>query len=139
MTPEERISLIRSIYDPKIGFDMEKFYAHAAKDMVFTRPPFPPVVGIEANRQSDEALLAAFSNYEVTIEDIFEAEDRVVMLYIWKGVHTGPLPTMGVPATGKAVECRGCSVFYFKDENVAKAIDYFDLFGFMQQLGLVPA
>jgi steroid delta-isomerase-like uncharacterized protein len=139
MTPEEQKSLIRSIYDPKIGFDIEKFYAHAAADMVFIRPPFPPVVGAEANRKSDEALLAAFSGYTLVIEEVLAEGDKVVMSYVWKGVHTGTLPTLGIPATGKAVEAPGCIIFHFKEDKIVKSVDYFDMLGFMQQLGLIPA
>lgn len=139
MNPDERKDLIFSIYDPKIGYDMEKFYESAAPDMVFVRHPFPPVVGVEANRASDEAMLAAFSDYQVIIEQLIAEGDTIAMVYSWKATHSGPLPTLGVPATGKPVDCKGCMLFYFKDDKIIRCIDYFDMLGFMQQLGLIPA
>ena len=139
MNLEERKSLIRSVYDPAIGYDMEKFYAFAATDMVFIRHPFPPVVGIEANRASDDAMLAAFSDYQVIIEHFIAEADNLAMVYTWKATHSGPLPTLKVPPTGKSVECKGCMVFQFDNDKIVRCVDFFDMFGFLQQLGLIPA
>ena len=138
MTSAEMKALLRSIYDPEIGFDMEKFYANCTDEFFFQRVPFPPVVGAEANRLADEATLAAFSNYRIDVEEMVAEGEILAMTYTWKGTHTGTLPSLGLPATGKAVECSGCMLVYFKEDKIFKAIDYFDLFGFLQQLGVIP-
>jgi predicted ester cyclase len=107
--------------------------------MVFIRAPFPPVVGIEANRKSDEETMGAFSDWEVIIHDLLAEDDVVVMTYTFKAVNTGDLLHLGVPATGKAVESTACGVFYFQGDKIAKMVHYFDMLGFLSQLGLIPA
>jgi steroid delta-isomerase-like uncharacterized protein len=139
MTSAEKKVLLRSIYDPEIGYDMEKFYANSTDDFFFIRVPFPPVVGAEANRLADEATLAAFSNFRVDVEDMVAEGEVMAMTYTWKGIHTGTLQSLGLPATGKAVECSGCMLVYFKDDKIFKAVDYFDFLGFLQQLEVIPA
>lgn len=54
--------------------------------------------------------------------------------WIMRGTHRGDLP--GMPATGKRVEVRGASAFEFAGAKIRRCSDYWDMTGFLKQLGL---
>lgn len=62
--------------------------------------PFAPMVGKESFRQGLNAL-AAFSNGDLTIEDLLAVDDRVIVRYRAHADHTGD--QLGVPPTGKRI------------------------------------
>ena len=70
----------------------EQFYT---EEIVFHRPPFPPVVGKEANRESDEGMLSAFSETRSTVHEIVAEGHTVTAHWTWQALHTGTLPTLG--------------------------------------------
>jgi len=143
MTHDETKSFFDSVYKRGRAWGtpdmLDEFYAHVAPDIVFHRSPFPDVVGIEANRQGDEALGLAFSESVVSIDELIVEGDTSVLRYTWEGVHTGVSPSLGIPPTGKHVKSTGCSVYHWKDGLIVEQWDHFDMLGLLQQLGVVPA
>lgn len=143
MTIPDFETFLRSVYAegrPWGTPDMlDEFYARVDADLVFTRPPFPPVVGLEANRKDDEAMGKAFSNQIVHIEEIISCEDTAVLRYIWEGDHTGVSPSLGIPPTGKHVKASGCTVYHLRDGKMVDIVDYFDLLTLLTQMGVIPA
>ncbi len=119
--------------------DLDGAYQHYAPEIVFHRPPFPPVTGKEANRQSDEGMLSAFTETQSTIHELVVEGETVIAHWTWQGTHTGALPTLGVPATGRQVQFSGCSIYHFRGNQIVEQWEYGDLLGFMQQLGVIPA
>ena len=113
----------------------DRFYAD---EIVFHRPPFPPVEGKEANLEGDEGTLSAFSEVISTIHELIVEGDTAIAHWTWQATHSGTLLSLGIPATGKRVEFSGCSIYHFKDGKIFKQWEYGDLLGFMQQLGVVP-
>jgi len=143
MTTSDFETFLRSVYaegrpwgTPEM---LDEFYANAIADLVFTRPPFPPVVGLEANRKDDEAMANAFSNQKVHIEEIISCEDTTVLRYTWEGDHTGVSPNLSIPPTGKHVEVRGCMVFHLQEDKMTDIVDYLDLLSLLTQVGVIPA
>jgi steroid delta-isomerase-like uncharacterized protein len=118
--------------------DLDAAYRVYANDIVFQRPPFPKVIGKEANRQSDEGSLSAFSEIQSLIHELVVEGDTAVAHWTWRGVHTGTLLSLGIPATGKEVEFSGCSIYHFRDGKIAEQWEFGDLLGFLQQLGVIP-
>jgi hypothetical protein len=51
-----------------------------------------------------EAWLAAFSDLQIGIEELFATEDTVVSLVVWRGTQDGPLPQWDAPVTGRPME-----------------------------------
>lgn len=140
MTPEEMKSIVRKMNeDSWHKRDLEKAYQPYADEIVFHRPPFPPVAGKEANRMSDEGMLSAFTETRSTIHELVVEGATAIAHWTWQAVHTGTLPTLGIPATGKQVQFSGCSIYHFRDGKIVEQWEYSDLLGFMQQLGVIPA
>lgn len=61
MTIEEMKSAIRKMNEDSWHTrNLDEVYRLYADEIVFHRPPFPPVKSKQANRESDEGMLSAF-------------------------------------------------------------------------------
>ncbi|TMK69907.1 MAG: ester cyclase [Actinobacteria bacterium] len=81
---------------------------------------------------------AAFPDLEFTIEDIFEAGDKVVIR--WCGEGTFENEFMGQQPTGERGDpIRGIGIDRFDDDGkIAEAWAQWDVLTFMRQIGLIP-
>jgi steroid delta-isomerase-like uncharacterized protein len=139
MTIEEKKSTIRRMNeDSWHKRNLDEVYRLYADEIVFHRPPFPPVKSKQANREGDEGMLSAFTETQSTIHELIVEGDTAIAHWTWKGVHTGTLPTLGIPATGIQVQFSGCSIYHFKDGKITEQWEYGDMLGFLQQLGVIP-
>ncbi len=140
MTSEELKATIRKMNeDSWHKRNLDEVYRLYADEIIFHRPPFPPVVSKKENRESDEAMLSAFTETRSLIHELVVEGHTVIAHWTWKGTHTGTLPTLGIPATGKQVSFSGCTIYHFKEGKITEQWEYGDLLGFMQQLGTIPA
>jgi steroid delta-isomerase-like uncharacterized protein len=140
MTPEEiKAALEKMNDDAWHARDLDAAYAIYAEDVVFQRVPFPPVVGKKANMEADAGTLAAFTETRSVIDELIVEGDTAVLRWTWEGTHSGPSPSLGIPATGKRVRFVGCSVYHFRNGKIVKQWEYGDLLGLLQQLGVIPA
>jgi len=81
--------------------------------------PFAPMVGKEAFRRGLGAL-AAFSNGDLTIEDILAVEDRAVVRDRAHGDHTGD--QLGVPPTGTRITMWEIRLMRLRDGRIVEDI-----------------
>lgn len=119
--------------------DLEAAYEIYADDVVFQRVPFPPVVGKEANKLADAAMLAAFSEVRSTVDEMLVDGSTAAVRWTWEGTHSGALPSLGLPATGKQVRFVGCTVYTFREDRIVEQWEVGDMLGLLQQLGVIPA
>jgi steroid delta-isomerase-like uncharacterized protein len=63
--------------------------------------------------------------------------DTAVLEMIWKGVHSGPLPTPAgvVAASNKPVELPACQIVSVRDGKVVSIAHYFDFLTLLRQVG----
>ena len=63
--------------------------------------------------------------------------DTAVLEMIWKGVHSGPLPTPAgvVAASHKSVELPACQIVCVRDGKVVSLAHYFDFLTLLRQVG----
>ncbi len=60
--------------------------------------------------------------------------------WIMSGTNDGPLIALGLPPTGKPWNIRGVSIGRLDDEgHIQRNRDYWNLAGFLMQLGAMPA
>lgn len=92
----------------------------------------------ESVKQRIREYKAAFPDLEFTIEDAFEAGDKVVLR--WSGQGTFENEFMGQQPTGERGDpVRGISIDRFDDNGkVIESWAQWDVLTFMRQLGLVP-
>ena len=70
------------------------------------------------------------------IEEIFSADDRVVVRWTGSGTHTAELN--GIPPTGKKIRVDAISIHRLVGGKIAETWEVWDTLGFLQQLGVVP-
>ena len=80
--------------------------------------------------------LAGFPDLTTRIVDMFVSGDKLAVVLIWRGTHTGPYG--GVAATGKLVEVRDSAVWHFRDGQVTEILTLQDQFAFLKQIGYLP-
>jgi predicted ester cyclase len=71
-----------------------------------------------------------------SIVDTFVSGDKLAVVLIGRGTHTGPYG--GVPATGRPVEVRDQAVWRFRDGQVIEISTLQDQFGMLKQIGYLP-
>ena len=96
--------------------------------------------GPEGARRYNVAWAEGFPDGEITIDNLVDAGDCIVVEFTGRGTHTGTLTTsMGsIPATGRQLTLALCDVVEFEDGKVKRQRTYFDTGSMMAQLGLLP-
>jgi steroid delta-isomerase-like uncharacterized protein len=113
-----------------------------APDAVRYNPIAPEGVrGREAIRRVSENLAKAFPVLNVSMLHISAKGDTVAAEWVATGRQSGPLelPTGSLPPTNREVTMRGANFYRFNREGlISEDRGYYDLAGFLQQLGLKP-
>jgi steroid delta-isomerase-like uncharacterized protein len=99
-----------------------------------------PVLG-DGDREAAKERIAgyrdAFPDLSFTVEDIFEADDKVVMR--WTGRGTFENEFMGQQPTGEQGDpVTGISIDRFEDGKIAESWVQWDALTFMRNIGAVP-
>src|SRR5919204_5486800 len=99
--------------------------------------PFPQQMqGLEGLKQRASMVRAAF-NPSFTIEHLIAEGDKVAVMWSNDGTHVGEW--FGFSATGKSVTAHGVDIHLLRDGRLAEHWDVVDLYGFMGQIGALPA
>jgi steroid delta-isomerase-like uncharacterized protein len=121
---------------------LEKALAGIAADAEFTDVPTGRTFrGPEGYKRSILTFTQAYPGSRLEITNAFGTEDEVVIEYVGRGTHTGPLHLHSghhLPATGRSPEVRFCNVYQFRHGKVVSVHSYYDLMTLLQQLGVAP-
>jgi steroid delta-isomerase-like uncharacterized protein len=91
----------------------------------------------EASKQSIAAYRNAFPDIHITIDDIFDAGDKVVLR--WSGQGTFENEMMGLQPTHQTGEpVRGITIDKYEGDKMVESWTYWDTLTFMRNLGAVP-
>jgi steroid delta-isomerase-like uncharacterized protein len=88
------------------------------------------------------AVKAVIEGYRRAFDFTFDVRsqlaegDQVASRWMWRGTHIGEF--MGMPATGKAAEAAGMTIFRFEDGMVKEGWWSWDSVAMMRQLGMMP-
>ena len=92
--------------------------------------------GIEQLRDLIQGFRQGFPNLNLSIDDLFAAENKVCTRITLTGTHQGEY--MGIDATDKAIKVTGVVISRITDGKIIEEWEILDMLGFCQQLGLVP-
>ena len=81
-----------------------------------------------------ERTRGAFPDIKVVVEDVFGADDKVVLRWSATMTHRGD--DLGVPATGECVRLSGITIARFADERIIEGWDNWDQLGMLKQIGV---
>lgn len=101
-----------------------------------------PSVGVRPNhagtKQWTAAIMKAFPDYYVTIQDQFSSEDdNVVTRWTARGTHQGEF--QGIPPTGKQLTVTGITISRYAGGKIVQSWVEWDTLDMMQQLGAYPS
>jgi steroid delta-isomerase-like uncharacterized protein len=74
---------------------------------------------------------------QFTLEHLIAEGDKVAVLWTARGTQVGEF--MGLPATGKSYTIQGIDIHQLRDGRMAEHWDVVDMYGFLIQLGALPA
>jgi steroid delta-isomerase-like uncharacterized protein len=92
--------------------------------------------GWDGLKQWTKSVFTAFPNLHYTLVDDIEKDGKLVLHWLAKGNHQGPL--MKIPATGKNVFIHGMSILHFEGEKIKNGQVLWDMAGVLRQIGLLP-
>lgn len=139
MTPEEIKAILEKDKEEYNKGNWEYIYPYFTESIVFHNFPFPDLVGIEANKESDRAMFSAFSEIKFNTLKLDVVGDYVYWIWTWEAVHTGVSPTLSIEPTGKTVYLEGCDVLRWEGEKIAEIWRFNNYLAVLQQLGMIPA
>jgi predicted ester cyclase len=114
---------------------MDEVYA---VDAVFHSLPIIDIKGLEAFKQGIAGFRQAFTDIQWNWDEVVAAGNTAIHRYTIRAKHTGTLPEVPIPPTGKDVVMKGCAVYHLKNGKIFEFIEYLDWLGLFQQLGIVP-
>jgi steroid delta-isomerase-like uncharacterized protein len=79
----------------------------------------------------------AFPDLNITVDKQVAEQDLVAVRWTGRGTNTGT--GNGIPATGRAVQINGTTLFRIDDGRIAEEWTCANSLGLMRQLGLLPA
>ena len=79
----------------------------------------------------------AFPDLNITVDKQVAEKDMVAVRWTARGTNTGT--GNGIPATGRAVEINGTTLFRLDEGRIAEEWTCANSLGLMRQLGLLPA
>jgi predicted ester cyclase len=137
MSLEENKALIRraveEIWNKGNHDAIDTFYAVDGID--HGAPPGSPP-GFELFKQFHTLVCAAFSDIQLTVEDLIAEGDKVVGRFTASGTQVGEF--MGIPSTGKSFTMMEIRISRIVDGKIVEGWGLFDQMGLMQQLGAIP-
>lgn len=92
--------------------------------------------GPEGFKQYATMIRTAFPDFNLTIEDQVAEGDREVHRITGRGTHKGTF--MDIPPTNKHIEISGIMIDRIIGGKVVESWAQVDVFGIMQQLGVIP-
>jgi predicted ester cyclase len=118
----------------------DKFGEVENADMEMTTP-MGVMKGTQGHVQMTKGFAAAVPNFKHTISRCLESGETIACEGKFAGDNTGPMmmPTgQSLPASNKHVEFNWAGIATVKNGKVANVRVYFDMLGFMQQIGAIP-
>lgn len=135
---EENMAVVRRVIDEAWNKgNLEVLNELVAASYVGHDPNIPhPSCGPEGFKESVMTARTTFAGFQMTVEDLVAAGDRVAGRITLRGTHSGALA--GLPPTGKSVEFSGMFVRRLENGQLVEGWGLTDLFGLLRQISAIP-
>jgi steroid delta-isomerase-like uncharacterized protein len=130
--------VLRAFIAAQEARDLDRLLALHAEDAVVEEVPTGVVyAGRDAIRGYFETFYAAFPDATMHYTNAFAAEAWAGAEWTFSGTYTGQLPDLP-PGAGQPLTIRGVDIVAFAGDRVRGGRVYYDLYGFLVQLGVLP-
>jgi steroid delta-isomerase-like uncharacterized protein len=96
----------------------------------------PQVLDREGVKAAMTEFFSAFPDSRMPLDDVIAEDNRVAMRHSFRGTHKAPF--QGIPATDKSVVVTAIVTVRVQDGKVVEGWLNADIFGMLQQLGVIP-
>ena len=135
---ESNTQLCRDYFKAFLARDTGWMARHITPDFVRHDPGLPfAVQGPQGVAQLHDALLPAFPDMELPLEDFVAEGEKVLVRLRVRGTHTGAFGDM--PATGRAIDIGVLDLVQIRDGVLVEHWALLDNLGMLKQLGALPA
>ncbi len=142
MAESDNLEVVEVVETALNARDMDTFANVHAEDVTLYAPDSPdPIRGRDSVAQWYGGFVNAFPDMIVKAERLFAQGEWVCGQYAIAGTHTGSLSGLGeeeIPPTNKPVKISTATIYRVQNGKVTEVHEYYDLLGFMAQLGLSP-
>lgn len=137
MSTEENKNIVRRFFEvgPSKG-DLNEANKLLAPNFTL-HVPLPCSPGVQGINEVIIACRTAFHDLNVTVEDMVAEGDKIVARFTAHGIHKGAF--MGLPPTDKSISMTGIEIFRIEGGKINEIWGEANLFGLMQQLGILSA
>ncbi|MFZ9336021.1 MAG: ester cyclase [Burkholderiaceae bacterium] len=136
-TLEANKQLCRDYFTAFLKRDTAWMKRHIAPTFVRHDPGLPfEVRGPEGVAQLHDALMPAFPDMKLPLQDFVAEGEKVLVLLRVQGTHTGPFGDMA--ATGKKIDIGVLDLFQIRDGVLIEHWALLDNLGMLKQLGALP-
>ena len=136
MSLESNKQLCRDYFKAFLAGDTAWMERHIAAGFVRHDPGLPfEVHGPAGVKQLHDALLPAFPDMKLPLEDFVAEGEKVLVRLRVQCTHTGPFGAM--PATGRPIDIGVLDLFQIRDGVLIEHWALLDNLGLMKQLGAI--
>ena len=137
MTIDQRVEKHRRSIQAFNDRDLDRVVALYSDDIIVTdHAQQTTMKSREAIRGWNQAWIDAFSDGQIEILDCFGSGDVTVARFVGRGTNDGPMA--GMEPTNQRVELHLCDVARWEGDEVVEDHLYYDLYGMLAQMGVVP-
>jgi predicted ester cyclase len=102
------------------------------------QPPMQKIQGLAAYKNFIKEVLAAYSNFEMVIDDILVDGNKTVAQLRLTGRNTGRIPSLKTPPTGREISMPSCVVSTWENGKIVAEYAYNDYLGLTYQFNVMP-
>jgi steroid delta-isomerase-like uncharacterized protein len=132
---------VRSYMDALNAHDSAAVVEHMTDDVGYVD------LGINQRMEGRSAVREFIGGMETTFSSDYRIDfsralvdgDSYAVEWTMSGTNDGADPQHGLPATGHRFEIPGVSIGRLRDGKIAENKDYYNLAGYLMQVGLMPA
>lgn len=135
-TETANVAVVRSQYDALAKKDMNAMAATMSDDFKMIEIAQPTDMNKAAAEKSLAEFLKGFPDLAPVTINMWAAGDYVIVEGTMTGTNTGPMPSMGLKATGKKINLRFMEVFELAGGKVKTDWLFYNGAAFASQLGL---
>lgn len=137
MSTQENISIVRklfALFDKNDTNKMNAFDEMVAPNVQIHDPAIKDAKGgLQAFKQAESSYMKAFPNKTTKIDNIFAADDQVVVHWTVTGTQKGQFNN--IAPTNKNFKITGISIYKLNNKKVVEMWQVWDRMGLLEQLG----
>ena len=132
-TTERNTALLRTAYRALENGELDACVGMLTEEFIANVPGLPdPLHGREVWRQGARAMLEAFPDLKIDVQDMFGTGDKVTALVSFHGTHQGAFQEF--EATGRQVAYRSIEVYRFEGDRIAEEWVAPDMLSLLRQI-----